>query len=180
MMIPDDPPGLRYRLGARVLLMDDDNRVLLIHSYDAGEPERGDWWDCPGGGIDDGEDVLAACRREMIEETGIVLDEIGPCLWRRRSRFRHKGIEYSQMDTIHFARLRGEPNFVPRNLTAEEHSIFLGERWWTLEELRAASGKQFRPRCFAELLERVVNGVHEGITEIHCNPLGDEIRTVLE
>ncbi|MGI9408707.1 MAG: NUDIX domain-containing protein, partial [Hyphomicrobiaceae bacterium] len=32
---------------------------------------RGNWWQMPQGGIDEGEDVEAAAMRELFEETGI-------------------------------------------------------------------------------------------------------------
>ncbi len=51
-----------------MLVCDDQGRVLLVrHSY------RSRVWLPPGGGLGSGEDPLDAARRELAEETGIVL-----------------------------------------------------------------------------------------------------------
>lgn len=47
-----EPP----RIGARVLLLDHLNRVLLMHARDPDDPDH-HWWELPGGGLDDGESL---------------------------------------------------------------------------------------------------------------------------
>jgi 8-oxo-dGTP pyrophosphatase MutT (NUDIX family) len=54
-----------------VFMRDARDRVLLLR-YGPGQPVAGEWW-LPGGMLDHGEDPRTAARREMLEETGIVL-----------------------------------------------------------------------------------------------------------
>jgi 8-oxo-dGTP pyrophosphatase MutT (NUDIX family) len=72
------------RIGARVLLLDPANRVLLIHALNPADPDH-HWWELPGGGLDHGEDLQAAARREVAEETGITLLALGRKLCVRES-----------------------------------------------------------------------------------------------
>ena len=53
----------RMTVGTRVMLVDGDKVLLIRHTYIPG-------WQFPGGGVDPGETVDAAARREVLEETG--------------------------------------------------------------------------------------------------------------
>ena len=64
------PDGIPYRRAARVILLDDADRVLLVRGHDVDQPERS-WWFTVGGGIDGGETPRQAAVRELREETGI-------------------------------------------------------------------------------------------------------------
>lgn len=74
----EERDGIPFREGARVILLDDVDRVLLIRGHDFGNPERS-WWFTPGGGVLPGEETAEAARRELREETGIAVEGlVGP------------------------------------------------------------------------------------------------------
>jgi ADP-ribose pyrophosphatase YjhB (NUDIX family) len=52
----------------------DDNRILLVER--GREPLKG-YWSLPGGILEVGETLDQAIRREVLEETGLVIEPIG-------------------------------------------------------------------------------------------------------
>src|SRR6188508_1950732 len=74
-----DTNGLRIREAVRALVVDDDDRVLLVR-FEFPDATR---WALPGGGIDAGETHLDALRRELREEIGLEDPVIGAHLWNR-------------------------------------------------------------------------------------------------
>ncbi|MCW5696348.1 MAG: RNA pyrophosphohydrolase [Bauldia sp.] len=64
---------LPYRPCVGIAVFNRDGLVWIGRRIDGPkEPEgMGKWWQMPQGGIDDGEDLVAAARRELYEETSI-------------------------------------------------------------------------------------------------------------
>lgn len=103
------------RRAARVLLLDENRRVLLVRFSYRGER----WWAAPGGGLEDDETHEEAARREIAEETGFALDEPGPWVWTREDVFRFEGRLYRQRERYFLASV---PAFEarPKVIDAEE------------------------------------------------------------
>ena len=122
------------RVAARVFVIDPDGRVLLFRGFDPGRPHDGSWWLTPGGGLDEGETFEEAARRELFEETGLAVDDIGPMVFERRVAFDFEGTRYHQ--TEHFFCVRTEQFPITRAgwTDVEQRSLF-EHRWWSMDEL---------------------------------------------
>ncbi len=75
-------------LGVAVLALTDANQVVVSRQFRAGREYFCD--DLPGGGVEDGEDIEAAARRELREETGYepgTLEYLGRYAWLANSNF---------------------------------------------------------------------------------------------
>ncbi|MCP2163632.1 NUDIX hydrolase [Goodfellowiella coeruleoviolacea] len=144
------------RTGARVLLLDPADRVLLIHALDPADPGH-HWWELPGGGLDEGEDLRTAARREVAEETGIVLGTLGLKLWVRESRFRYQGRDHHRVDHVFLGRVPDTAPRVPLRPTANEKAGLVERRWWSLDELRRCRDKLL-PATLPALLDDLLAG----------------------
>jgi ADP-ribose pyrophosphatase YjhB (NUDIX family) len=116
-------------------LLSEDRRVLLVRLSYRGER----WWAAPGGGLEDDETHEEAASREIAEETGFELDELGSWVWTREDVFRFEGRLYPR----------------PRVIDAEEAKTFDGLRWWTPEELETAD-ERFAPAKLPALVRKLV------------------------
>jgi 8-oxo-dGTP pyrophosphatase MutT (NUDIX family) len=135
-----------HRSAVRVVLVDASNRVLLLHVIEPKHPEQGDCWELPGGGIDPGENLLAAAQRELHEETGLhvpVADITSP-RWFRSVAFLHAGVRRVQDEAIGLATIcELNPAVEASALSADEDEIYLGHCWWTVDEIEASDARFF-------------------------------------
>src|SRR5215204_1925165 len=124
---PDGSPGVYGVIHFRtrpvgVVAVDDDGRILLVgqHRYPLDEYS----WEIPEGGVDDGEELEAGCRRELREETGFEAST-----WRRLCR-----LSLSNSVTDERGGLFVAQGLTPGDATPDGTEA-LELRWATLDEI---------------------------------------------
>ncbi|WP_439382163.1 NUDIX hydrolase [Amycolatopsis lexingtonensis] len=143
------------RVGARVLLLNRDNEVLLIHARDPDNPDH-HWWELPGGGQDPGEKLEDTARREIAEETGLVLDEIGRKLWTRESRFTYRDREHHRLDHVYLARTDDTTQRTAVRHSANERVGLIERRWWSAAAIATCRDKLL-PAELPDLLQALLD-----------------------
>jgi 8-oxo-dGTP pyrophosphatase MutT (NUDIX family) len=150
---------LPVRPTARVILLDEDDRLFLLRIHDPAaargiNPITPDFWLLSGGGVQAGETFEQAARREVAEETGITEVAIGPCAW-----IREKTISWAGDHPMHVI----ERYYVGRVAAGApvsfagheplEASTTVGYRWFTVAEIAAREAAEtFLPHGLSGLL----------------------------
>jgi 8-oxo-dGTP pyrophosphatase MutT (NUDIX family) len=146
-MADEIPAGARPV--ARVLLLDTQNRLLLLEAVHAADGYR--FWTAPGGGLEEGESFEAAGRRELREETGIDR-AVHRWVWTRRHQYIWNGSPCDQYERFFIART-ADTVIHPH----KQDSHVIGHRWWTFSEL-VTSSEEFAPRRLCDLLADIIRG----------------------
>lgn len=118
------------REAVRVLLVTPDERVLLLA---AENPDR--FWFPPGGGVEEGEDPQVALQREVLEETGLALQDVGVEVWHRRHVFAWREVQYDQRERWFLARVPEAFPIDRSGWTPVEQADLHEASWFTLDEL---------------------------------------------
>jgi len=135
--VPDPTAGLRIRQAVRALVLDPDDRVLLVRFE---FPDFGTKWALPGGGIEVGETDHDALRRELSEEVGAPDVEIGPHVWNRLHIIpfidgSHDG-QVERIYVVHTPAFTPQPALTWEQLNAE---YVFEVRWWHPADLHDAT-----------------------------------------
>jgi len=143
------------REAARILLFDDQSRLLLLRGHDPFLPERS-WWFTPGGGLHDGEGHREAAAREAREETGYTVPAetlTGP-VWERTAVFDFMRNPYVQHEEFFLAKVSDAVEQRPAVWTEAEHDTIEGDGWHSVEDIRGFDIEVF-PLALADLLSTV-------------------------
>ena len=145
-------PGLA-RVAVRVLVVDRARAVLLFRGSDPARPDAGTWWFTPGGGVDEGEALPIAARRELLEETGLSVEDVGSVRFERDVVFDFEGERYHQHEhffVVHVDRFELDVS----GWTDVERRAIKEHRWWTSAEI-IASDETFYPEDLVARLDDV-------------------------
>lgn len=144
------------RLTVKLLLLDEQDRLLLIHSRD---PASGrECWYPVGGGIEPGESVQQAAVREAAEETGLVDLPLGTPVWIRDHTYRYDGREVDVHEEWLLHRVKHFPPD-PAALSEYERRTIQDFRWWHVEDLATTTDTVFPPRLWHHLSTLLENGL---------------------
>ncbi len=148
-----DADAVRRRAG-RVLVIDGDGRVLLLHGFDPARPGE-PYWFTIGGGAKPGESLADAAARELREESGISASaaDLGEPVWHEVTTFSFDGTRYRQEQDFFLLRV-GAPEISTDGLDDEEAAVVDGHRWWAVAELEATA-ESFYPRELPRLVQRL-------------------------
>jgi 8-oxo-dGTP pyrophosphatase MutT (NUDIX family) len=149
------------RTCVRVVLLDAQERLLLFRTIEPSRPDIAPWWELPGGGLEPGETWAMAAVRELHEETGlrIPLDAVGPPTWRRSATWTSRGCRRLQHEGVVCVRLdEPAPPILADLRIAEETEVYIGARWWHVEDV-LSSADRFYPGRLPRLLPAFLSGI---------------------
>ena len=161
--MPDEIP---LRRGARVLLVDPADRLLMLRIHDEAatrgpDPIPATFWLLPGGGLRHGESPEDAARREILEETGIRDVPLGPRVWTQQQLIRNAAGELIRTwNAFYLARLAAAAPIDLAALEEHEATTIRGYRWFTRAEILAREPTEtFLPARLGTLLGDVLAGL---------------------
>jgi 8-oxo-dGTP pyrophosphatase MutT (NUDIX family) len=136
------------RRTARAILMDPDDQVLLFEfhlpaGFISDAPRI--FWATPGGAIEEGEDVIAALRRELDEETGIQGYDVGPELFHGSNELTIKGVPTRTLERFFLVR-SPVSSLGATAWTDVEKLVMRRHKWWPISELKLTTETVFPPR----------------------------------
>ena len=136
------------RRAARVLLVDRDERLLLLRGGDPAQPGLR-YWFTPGGGLDPGESPAQGAARELFEETGLRVDpaELGEPVWHQVTEFTYENRWYRQDQEFYLLRVP-QWQVDTAGFAADAIEEY---RWWTADDM-AGSTELIYPEDLAGLL----------------------------
>ena len=140
-----------YRPNIAAILQDPKDKILVAERITI----RGAW-QFPQGGVDDGEELIDALRREVREELGVTPDRYEPIRCRTGYRYefpayhRRNGVWDGQEQTYFLCRFHGTDHDID---LAQPHPEFASYRWIAPEEFRLSWLPDFKRAVYQQVFQ---------------------------
>lgn len=144
-----------HRRVSRVVLLDENDRFLLLLTASPRLQTPVVRWLTPGGGVEDNESHAEGAIRELFEETGLRVDSVGEPIWsiEGQSIFNdgHVQSTYSEYFVVRTTSFE----LTNENWMDNEFVDITDVRWWTVEELNT-SGEKYSPEPLLEVIQLAI------------------------
>jgi 8-oxo-dGTP diphosphatase len=146
--------AVSLRPSARAIILDESDRILLCRFAFSRDGHPVVVWAAPGGGVEPGETLAAALRRELLEEVGLELTGDRPHVWHQEVVRPGHAVGFDGVINDYF--LVRTAAFSPAGMLSESELAaenISGFRWWTHAEIAGYRGTDlFSPRGLAAAL----------------------------
>lgn len=141
------------RPSGRVVVVDPSGAVLVVWTAAFGFT--------PGGGLEADEDPATAAKRELAEEAGFAVDDVGPVVLKRIARLDFLGRWIEAQETFHLVTVDRRFDPRPRQLERYEQDAFESLEWMSPDDLRSDRRRVY-PLCLPDLVEAITGGSFAG------------------
>lgn len=153
---------MRIRKSSRAIVLNKKNEIFLFqYMFDYLEDCKAIWI-TPGGGLEEGESVEDALKRELFEELGVQIKEKCPEVYYRNPVYTLKNGEKVQSVEKFFLVILEDEEFSSERRTESEKKRMLAGKWWSAEEIER-SEEAFFSKDVLRILHELSNGNYSDV-----------------
>lgn len=130
---------MKIRVRVSAIIFNNENKILLVNH----QKEGNNYWVIPGGGVENGETLEKALKRELIEELGIEIENL-------ELAFVGESIQRRHVIDIYFRALS-----ISNTIKFSEEKILKGYGYFGMDEIM---NMDFRPGAVGKLIKNILAG----------------------